>query len=955
MTAHPLRPLRSASSRSNLARQRDRAARGRKLLLEKLEDRALLAALPYGAYPQDNGEYMLGDVRVTVVLLESDPGLAPRDNLPVGGGGIGALAENWTASAINAVKSNVQAGMDWWRQTLDALPNVRDGLLSFSYDFTYADNPIQTGYEAIARRSDDFALWIYDFLNQVGFNQTGNFSSDIHDFNNFQRQQANADWAFTIFVVNNAADQDDLFAPSSSFPRAFSYAGGQFMVIPSDRPASTYAHEAGHMFWALDEYAGGGTFTARRGYYNSPNTNAWNNSSQGFAQQTSIMANGTLLDDAFAGKVTSTSSKEMIGWKDTDGDGIFDVLDVPFTLTGTGRYDPVAGRYRFLGSSRVNTLPNHNNAGLVNDITINRIRQVEYSIDGGTWTVAQTFADRTYTTNLDLSIPVPAGEHTIRIRTVDTRTGVMSPEFVGTTTVPKSTTGPGASGFVFRDDDADGTWDASEPAMADWAVNLVDSNGAQVLLRKGVEPSDPSFGEGTVLNTISPGVTITGVGSDTLNTQVTARSSFFFPSAGRVFYSNAVSTGSPQELWNWARKLRVDFATPVTTVSIRALSSGIPSIGRLEAYDAAGNLLGRYTTATLTANKSELMSISRPTAEIAYVVAYGHASTEVVLDGLTFGPAASATTNAQGAWSLPNLPAGDYRVKVALPAGYGVTTVGGGTMNFPVASGQVVADVNFGLTTQSALWRNSALPENVTADTLNLVNAQDLLAVINWIMANPGNPSLPTSGNPAAVGFVDVDGNGLCNASDLLAVINYIIAHPLGGSGEGESQFPEGAAPQGEASGEGEATQAVPRTAAEYYATKPLHFAEIPGTNLPCCCSACLAPAHTDEIESLAHSHVQPPAAESAASIAPGAALVTATPITKPEPATFARGNLASSAGSKSLTAKKSAANLASSKSSLNSTSQSRSKPDKNAIALAAEASQAAPAKSRIVRRGARR
>ncbi len=50
------------------------------------------------------------------------------------------------------------------------------------------------------------------------------------------------------------------------------------------------------MFWARDEYAGGGSSADRRGYYNTQNLNAADNPAQGFVQQPSIMATGSLLD-----------------------------------------------------------------------------------------------------------------------------------------------------------------------------------------------------------------------------------------------------------------------------------------------------------------------------------------------------------------------------------------------------------------------------------------------------------------------------------------------------------------------------------------------------------------------------------------------------------------------------------------------------------------------------------
>lgn len=87
-----------------------------------------------------------------------------------------------------------------------------------------------------------------------------------------------------------------------------------------------------------------------------------------------------MLCDAFEAHTSSPSSLELIGWRDSDGDGLMDVLDVPFTLEGTGAYDPDSGVYRFVGESSVQTLPNLNpresalpTESLQNDITINRI------------------------------------------------------------------------------------------------------------------------------------------------------------------------------------------------------------------------------------------------------------------------------------------------------------------------------------------------------------------------------------------------------------------------------------------------------------------------------------------------------------------------------------------------------------------------------------------------------
>ncbi|MEX2175810.1 MAG: dockerin type I domain-containing protein [Pirellulaceae bacterium] len=825
--------------------------RRRAILFEQLETRTVMTALPFGAQPDDTGEYLLGDVRVTVVLLESDPTRSPNDNGTItypNESPIQYTPENWTQAAIDAVKVNVESSLRWWEDTLDALPDVRDGLLNFTFDWTHADTPVRSGYEAIARKSNDFSLWMYDFLNVVGFNQTGNFSTDIRAFNNFQRQQssADADWAFTIFVVNDANDPNKAFAQGGNFGQAFAFSGGRFMVVPASRPASTIAHEAGHLFWALDEYAGGASHTQHRGYYNTQNTNAEDNPAGGFVQQPSIMALDRPSNDpptfarstAFAAHTTSQSSAEMLGWKDSDDDGIFDVLDVPFTLDGTGRYDLASGSYLFSGNSAVRTFANQNPSGNQNDITINRIRQAEFAVDNGPWQIAQAYASRTYQTPVELNIPLSPGEHTIRIRTVDTRTGAMSPEFVGTTSVPaESTPTPGGiGGFVFYDANSDGGWSSGEVPLVDWGIDLVDQFGGPVTLQRKIEPND--YLNLTVLNGIHPQATLSAIGTDVASDEVLANSSSAVPTAQKVFYVNSFTDGLT-DTWNsTGRRLRVDFASPVASVSIRALGAGGNSFGRFEAYDAAGNLLERDTTGNLLGGKQEVMRIARPTADIAYVVARAHMGTEVVLDTLIWGPGSSATTNILGAYSLGFLESGTYRLKVTPPGGHVVTLPVGGIYTVSYAAGQSFSGMNFGIRFEGSIWHNPVLPVNVNNDPAGIVNALDLLTIINYMVLHAGTPQLPVVGNPNAKGYVDVDNNGVCNALDLLTVINHMISNPpaasqpFGGSGEQPALFVAGGM-EPPVAGEGEAFLLPPADAAQYYARGLLHLS-LPGDEDSC-------------------------------------------------------------------------------------------------------------------------
>lgn len=782
------------SYRKPASRQRPASrSRFRCAQVERLEDRSLLASLPYGAAENDTAEFMLGKVHVSVVLMESTPTMSPGDNgtvriTPPGNNppyNFHYIPENWTPEQISGVKNKVIEATNWWEQTLDNQPNVPDGLLDFEIDFTYADSPVPTGYEPIARQSDDSTLWVYDFLNTTGLPITGNFNTDIRTYNNFQRERTGSDWAFTIFVVNDTNDSDKQFNASGSFDRSFAYAGGRFAVLLSSRPASIFAHEMGHIFWALDEYDGLGNYGARRGYYNTQNTNSAENPSPGFVQAPSLMSNDPGLTQAYNNFTSSPQSLQMIGWLDSDDDGIFDVLDVPFKLDGSGYYDSASGIYRFQGDTAVATLPNMNSSGLRNDITINQIRVAEYSIDNGPWQVAASFS-RTYETSLDLQFAVPAGEHTIRIRTHDTVTGAMSPEFIGSTSSPSSYVESGIEGFLYRDDNRNGTWDPSELPLTDWVVNLVDDLGNPLSLSRTLEPS--SYINGTNVSSVIPGVHLSALGGEVSSQyrQVYATTSNLQPSAGKVFGVALPQFASTLETWRATRYLRIDFDDLQTSVSLRALSSGPASYGRLEAYDSQGQLVGRYTTDKLVGSSSELMSIELLNPEIQYVLAFGHMNTEVVLDTLTVGPPSSAVTDARGAYTLPYLPGGDYRIAVD-PLPTFESTTGGSELLLSLTDGQIVSDVNFGFAIPGSPWHNGANPLSVNGD--DRITAYDALLVINWLNANLGqSATLPAIRN-AGEFFIDVNNDGRATAYDALLVINWLNANLISNS-PGEAEPP---------------------------------------------------------------------------------------------------------------------------------------------------------------------
>ena len=831
-----------------------------------LEGRTVMA--PLGAFPDDTGEYMLGDVLVTVVLMESDPTLPGAD----------VSTENWTQTAIDAVKSKVQQGMDYWKQTLintDFYFNADLPLLDFKYDFTWADDPVETQYEPINRYSSYHELWVNDFLNRpdVDFAHTLDIYKDVKAFNNFQREKFHTDWAFTIFVANSTSDTDDFFPVNPSpgpgevnYRGAFAFLGGQFLVVPSDRPATTFAHEAGHIFYALDEYSTGHSYFQRAGYYNAQNENgARDNPTPNFlgSQQPSMMSTGANQTNAWTNFITSDSSMATIGWRDSDGDGVLDVLDVPFTLKGTGTYDPATGRYKFQGTSSVQTLKNENTFGgqhtglLYNDISINKIRRAEYSLDGGEWTTVAEYANTT-TAALDFTITgISDGAHTLKIRTFDQRTGAASEEFVAEINPANEATPPqltsfegGISGFAFRDDNGNGIWDSGEHALSDWEVELRTIDDNLLTLAKVIEPSD--YAENTVLNSIQPGVSLSVIGATAGGNLLMARTSVL--GAGRVFFAGSTgnetfttrrdSTGNGLAV---DRRLKAEFASPVTTVSLTAISGvvgGGSSVGRLDAYDSQGNLVGRYTTRALAAGQSEVMTITHATADIKYVIASSHLETEVVFDHLVVGPQTATRTGANGSFNLAALPAGTFNLQIVTKPNYLAITPGDGRATVTVTPGSNESNnLYFAFQFGGNPWHNLQAPLNTNG--VGGITAFDAIIVINYLNLHPEAPLLDAG--EAQVGqYLDVDNNNRVTAFDVIPIINYLNTHiptaseyeERGGGGGTKvnpipDPLPETEPPpetdppsSGSTGGSGGGENSFAQTADQYFSGNPLHVSQ---------------------------------------------------------------------------------------------------------------------------------
>lgn len=728
----------------------------RRLTFESLESRIVLSGVPFGAMQQDTGGFLLGDVTATVVLLESTGA---------------ASSEDWTVDSIAAVKANVEEALTWWQDALAAQQSVHS--VQFQTDYQYTDNPVVTALEPIAERSNLYTTWVNDFLDEAGANTFDGISADMRKYNDAQRREHETNWGFTIFVVNDENDTDGMFADGGSFRRAFAFSGGRYLVVPAGRPASTIAHEMGHIFWARDEYSGAGSYLQKRGYYDSQNLNAADNPQVGFSQQDSIMASGTLLANAYANHTSSDSSLKMLGWQDSDGDGVFDVLDVPHSIIGTGYIDQVGGDFNFTGTAKVGLLLNRNSSGFQSDMTINQIDRIEYRIDQGAWITSLTPAG--VIANVQFSFAVPVGGQQVEIRSssFDAGTGMLVTESnrlsfdLGDRNVATDT---GLAGFVWADVDSDGVWDPDEAGLSDVAVRLVDGSNQQIQM--GTQADPDGFLDSVALNTRFSGITLAAAGTQVINADVYSRVRNDTSTGDRVFANFSSATSSVMTTWGTStRTLKVTFDSPVSSFSIDAIADTNGDVGRLEAYSTTGVLLDRVTTSVLADGDVETMLLERGAADIAYVIARAHYGTELHLDNIIVGPATTVVTDALGVFRLQSLPAGDYQIQMQGRSGWEATTPI--QVGRTLSAGVAVADVRYGLA--PPVWHHLDVPVDV--DASGDVVPLDALLIVNDLNTRGARQLADPTEGDAPPPYYDVSGDGWVTSLDALQVVNWLNAN----------------------------------------------------------------------------------------------------------------------------------------------------------------------------------
>jgi hypothetical protein len=155
-----------------------------------------------------------------------------------------------------------------------------------------------------------------------------------------------------------------------------------------------------------------------------------------------------------------------------------------------------------------------------------------------------------------------------------------------------------------------------------------------------IEPDD--YPDGTVLDHLIPAVHLTSAGSDNLPIppvpfEVTAAGDLLdFATTGTNVFACA-----NVPFWNSDQRLRMEFAEPVSFVTIDFAGGQYftNETGRLDGYNAAGQLVASYVSAPQPAGHAETMTISSEVTDIAWAVAYVPPNLGVFgrLDNLHFG------------------------------------------------------------------------------------------------------------------------------------------------------------------------------------------------------------------------------------------------------------------------------------------------------------------------------
>ena len=336
----------------------------------------------------ETSEYMIGSIAVGIILPDSNGTVDPS-------------TEDWTGEEIDQVLDRIQYALNWW-SSQNPGANV-----SF---VTEAHERVPTSYELITHSTIDpgFRRAYDEIMTHIGYTGTGQTIDYVNDL----RDKFHTDWAFMIIVVDSSNDPDGCFENGKSAYTDPWSRSRVWMTYDNNgwginRMSQVCAHEIGHIFWATEEYNGQ---TERRGYL----------------YVSDVENSSCLMDDCsmrLSGKPHGMNGTwGQIGWRDTDDDGIQDIVDT-FPRVYLDAIEILQGRIKCSGIAVVTPHPNRNSYSMnpegARDVTINKIKQVEFRADFGNW-MSATPTDSTLGDAIEsftfVTEQLSLGQHFIEVR-----------------------------------------------------------------------------------------------------------------------------------------------------------------------------------------------------------------------------------------------------------------------------------------------------------------------------------------------------------------------------------------------------------------------------------------------------------------------------------------------------------------------------------------------------------
>ncbi|MBC8328717.1 MAG: hypothetical protein ISR76_01380 [Planctomycetes bacterium] len=357
---------------------------------------AVSSSRPFGAAYTDVSEFLLGDVAVGVLLMESNGAFEPE-------------SEDWDPAEVAVQLAGIVDGMDFWTLRSSGWTRILLRVVS----------PAITGYEPIRHVSDDELLFTEEVLGRLGFHYSGPWGAHYLAMHRLMRDFS-TQWAGLYFVADSSNDLDGAFADGYS---DYDYFGGPQVMTTSTHGGDgaihtqTYAaHEFAHLFYADDEYYSARVpCTSRSGYLGIQNQNSDFGSC--------LLRIDCIMKDGYLPATDSCDySLDQAGFEDADGDGIPTILDT----------QPLAELLlqpsKIYGRATVQPLPNQNPWSTNGSVmSINTIEGMVWRLDGGLWKLA-TPLDGAYDSGMEVvQIPHPGvGPHLIEAVTRNSA-GNLSP------------------------------------------------------------------------------------------------------------------------------------------------------------------------------------------------------------------------------------------------------------------------------------------------------------------------------------------------------------------------------------------------------------------------------------------------------------------------------------------------------------------------------------------------